>query len=1080
MARDAVDFQYVSEMLDKFAFGELFNYLGWSNPPTGNKTQLDLDDETFTLTPIAELGGVLVLEVASTSGTIPGAKSKKAVQEAVRAQQQENLLIFVDEKRTKSFWYWMKREDSKLFPREHSYFKGQPADLFYDKLRNIHFALEEFDETGDVSIAEVAARLKDALDVEQVTKKFYNQFQVEHTKFLEYLTDITDERKRRWYASVLLNRLMFIYFLQKKRFIDGGDLDYLRNKFDRVVRQGGNYYKDFLTPLFFEGFAKPEDKRDDPNAILGRIPYLNGGLFLEHKIETEYKEELTIANEAFDNILKLFDDFSWNLDDKPGGNANEINPDVLGYIFEKYINQKELGAYYTRPEITEYLCEQTIDRLILSEINTDNPDLPNHRDFRDVSELIDKLNVPLCKALLFSILPNMKLLDPACGSGAFLVAALKKLLSIYAKLTNWIEYSEQSGYELREWLTDKREKHPSLPYYFKKKIITENLFGVDIVEEGVEIAKVRLFLTLVASAQKVADLEPLPNIDFNILPGNSLIGLMQVDPEKFDKKEDDGTQVALFNKGYQELVAEKNRHINNYRNATQYSKELQELRDKISELRANANDQLDQLLLDEFESLGVKYTEVTWDIGKGKEGKKKKRALTKKDIEALQPFHWGYEFSQIVQPRELGGKGGFDAIITNPPWDIFKPNSKEFFAHYSDEVTINKMKVREFKEVQAKLLKDKSLKAEWQAYLSGFPHISEFYRRASQYENQISYVNGKKVGSDINLYKLFTEQCLNLLRTGGQCGTVIPSGIYTDLGAKQLREMLFSETQITGLFCFENRKMIFEGVDSRFKFVVLTFERGERTETFPAMFMRHEVEELELFPQQTGLDISVELIENLSPDSLSITEYRNQADVEVISKMAQFVPLGAWIDGKPLNFSREFMSTDDAYMFNEQGIGLTVWEGKMFEQFDSYLEEPKWWMSLEQLKTTRFYEREDWKTYRFAIRRIARGTDKRTLISSLLPPNSVAVHSVFVNVKHILPPSESLYLIALLNSFVADYFIRLQVSANVSQFFILQLSLPRLTDKDPAFFPIVERAAKLICTTPEFDDLAAEVGAGQP
>jgi hypothetical protein len=444
-----------------------------------------------------------------------------------------------------------------------------------------------------------------------------------------------------------------------------------------------------------------------------------------------------------------------------------------------------------------------------------------------------------------------------------------------------------------------------------------------------------------------------------------------------------------------------------------------------------------------------------------------------KDIEALKPFHWGYEFDAVMNRR-----GGFDAIITNPPWEIFKPQAKEFFAEYSDIVTKNKMTIKEFEKEQDKLLTKADIRAAWLDFLCRFPYVSQYYRAAPQYANQIAIVNGKKAGSDINLYKLFTEQCANLLRPGGQCGIVIPSGIYTDLGTKQLREMLFTKTHMTGLFCFENSKEIFEGVHRSFKFVVLTYEKGGNTTTFPAAFMRHEVSELQHFPQEGALQISVELVRKLSPDSLSVMEFKSDLDVQIVEKLLRFPQLGAWLDGKPLEFSREFMSTDDHHLFNEEEEGLIVYEGKMFDQFGHAFEKPRWWMSLSHLKTTHFFEQGDYQHYRFAIRRIARSTDTRTLISTVLPKNSVVVHSVFVNVKNILPADQTLCLVAFMNSFVVDYVLRQQVSANISQFFVYQLPVPHLTAKDPAFKPIVERASKLICTTPEFDDLAKEVGLG--
>lgn len=175
------------------------------------------------------------------------------------------------------------------------------------------------------------------------------------------------------------------------------------------------------------------------------------------------------------------------------------------------------------------------------------------------------------------------------------------------------------------------------------------------------------------------------------------------------------------------------------------------------------------------------------------------------------------------------------------------------------------MTIKDFEKEQARLLKQPDVLKAWLEYQSRFPHVSTYYRSAPQYANQISMINGKKAGSDINLYKLFTEQCYNLLRAGGYCGIVIPSGIYTDLGSKQLREMLFAQTQVTGLFGFENRKEIFENVDSRFKFVVLTFEKGGQTAQFPAAFMRHNVAELQDFPARGALPVSVNLVRRLSP-----------------------------------------------------------------------------------------------------------------------------------------------------------------------------------------------------------------------
>ena len=138
------------------------------------------------------------------------------------------------------------------------------------------------------------------------------------------------------------------------------------------------------------------------------------------------------------------------------------------------------------------------------------------------------------------------------------------------------------------------------------------------MEEAVEIAKLRLFLALVAAAETVDQLEPLPNIDFNILPGNSLIGLMRVDDKEFERRNAQGN---LFRKSYKQILEEKNRLIENYRHAAAYAEDLTALRDDIDERKRQAMETLNDILLDEFKSLGIKYEQATWDAKKNKEGK---------------------------------------------------------------------------------------------------------------------------------------------------------------------------------------------------------------------------------------------------------------------------------------------------------------------------------------------------------------------------------------------------------------------------------------------------------------------------
>ena len=312
-------------------------------------------------------------------------------------------------------------------------------------------------------------------------------------------------------------------------------------------------------------------------------------------------------------------------------------------------------------------------------------------------------------------------------------------------------------------------------------------------------------------------------------------------------------------------------------------------------------------------------------------------------------------------------------------------------------------------------------------YLSRFPHVSAFYRSAPQYKNQISFLDGKKVGTDINLYKLFTEQCFNLVRDGGYCGIVIPSGIYTDLGTKQLREMMFSQTMVTGLFCFENRKGIFEGVHRSYKFLVLSFEKGGKTTSFPAAFMRLDVEELDRFPQDGAISVSVDLIRRLSPDSLSMMEFKNPMDINIAEKMLKFPLLSEEIPDKwNLRLTSEFHMTNDSHLFKtERGKGcLPLYEGKMIWHFQNQRAEPRYWIAegdargklisprirvISKLLNEHGVSKPvdaskiplGFENHRLGFRAVTGATNERALVVSAIPQYVCAGNSLIVSVPTI-------------------------------------------------------------------------------
>lgn len=1110
-----LNFQKAKDLLYSFDFHQLFiEEMGWNQPSTDRTESVVVEEVTYERRRIAEMSEVPIFEITAPDGEIPSGDVRlKIYKEISEGVSLENLLIFINGDRTRSLWYWAKREGSKFYPRTDSYIKGQPVDLLLSKIGGLKIELDELDEDGNLPTFEVADRLQKSLDVEKVTKKFYQEFQLEHQEFLDYIQGIDNDGDRRWYTSVILNRLMFVYFLQKKGFINRGEVKYLRTKLTESKTRGTDrFYNEFLETLFFEGLAKPErDRSSAARAMLGQICYLNGGLFLKHPIELNERYNIQIPDEAFERVFALFDKYSWHLDDRPGGKPNEINPDVLGYIFEKYINQKAFGAYYTRPEITEYLCDRTINKLILDRVNAamarQQRDAREIQEFESIDDMVMHMDAAICRHLVMgedAILRNLSLLDPACGSGAFLIAAMKTLIRIYERVVGVAQFS--NDHQLRSWLDQVNQDHPSISYFIKKRIITDNLYGVDIMEEAVEIAKLRLFLALVSSAMTVDELEPLPNIDFNIMAGNSLIGLIRVNDDAFNElvpskgTPTEPTQVNLLEpvvvqhsllgleaaNRYREILEEKNRSIELYKKhafqredtgGTEQDIRLLNLRRHIDQVNRESEAKLNQILLTEFvQKLGIRFEQAQL------KGRAKKRDLKIADIEALKPFHWGYHFDEVMERR-----GGFDAIIANPPWEVFKPDAKEFFAQHSDLVTKKKMDIKSFKKAQKELLKDKEIAGAWLEYQSQYPHISNYFRSAEQYSNQISIVNKRKVGTDINLYKLFLEQSFNLLKKEGTCGIIVPSGIYTDLGTKQLRDMLLTQTQVNELFGLSNEKFIFDAVHHAFKFAILAFEKGGITAAFQSAFRINPREAVSapnlpnLFnSKDEHIQISSELIRKLSPDSLSILEFKEQADIQIANKISQFPQIKGYV-----TLARELDMSNDSNLFNQEYEAgrVPLIQGNMFYQFQHNFSPPKYWINLNEGRKRLLGKQVDegqrlaYEDYRLVHRRIASATNERSLISCVISPKRFCADTA-QTVREILPYSKTLYLISIFNSFIADSEIRRRISQHLDMHFMYTLRIPRLTEGDAYFSDIVERAAKLICTTPEFDDLAAEVGLG--
>ena len=315
-----------------------------------------------------------------------------------------------------------------------------------------------------------------------------------------------------------------------------------------------------------------------------------------------------------------------------------------------------------------------------------------------------------------------------------------------------------------------------------------------------------------------------------------------------------------------------------------------------------------------------------------------------------------------------------------------------------------------------------------------------------------------------------------LLKGGGLAGYVIPSGIYTDLGAKGLRTMLFNQSKILSLFGFENRKFIFKDIDQRYKFVLLVFSKGRKTISFPCAFFLHSLIDLHNALNNPTI-IYVEFVKKSSPNAWSILEIKTPRDYEIVKKLLKNPLLGEDVPNMwKVQMQSGFHMTGDSHLFQTGKLGIPLLEGKNIEQFTHQWKDsptPKYSIFekdvLSNLKEEKLYHNRYWMAYRL----IASSTNYRTFIAAIIPPGYVCGHSLAIvkndDIKVLC------YLAGIINSFIADYFIRQKISANVTMFNFLETPVPRIS-AGKEFELIVRKVAQLVCTTNEFSELKKEAG----
>ena len=243
--------------LQDFDFTNLFiERLGWDYLPA-TPLSISVEGHDYTLSPVAQKRGFVVYRCSpNQDGRIPLYPIRSKIENQVTKSAFEHLIIYVDDAQSTQTWQWVKREMGKPTVRRELTYHGGSGDNLLQRLQGISFSIDEED---DLTVGHVSARVGKRFDVEKVTKRFYDRFKDELKAFSEFIEGITSQGDRDWYASLMLNRMMFVYFVQKQGFL-AADTDYLRNKLAEVRSTYGNgqfqgFYREFLLRLFHEGLG---------------------------------------------------------------------------------------------------------------------------------------------------------------------------------------------------------------------------------------------------------------------------------------------------------------------------------------------------------------------------------------------------------------------------------------------------------------------------------------------------------------------------------------------------------------------------------------------------------------------------------------------------------------------------------------------------------------------------------------------------------------------------------------------------------------------------------------------------------
>lgn len=486
------------------------------------------------------------------------------------------------------------------------------------------------------------------------------------------------------FAVRLIGRIIFCWFLREKRSASGHSLmprELLSFEASSTIE---DYYHKILEPIFFEVLNKPIKTRKDAfvNDLFSAIPYLNGGLFSPHEDDffnyNEGKQAvnhnmLKVPDSWIKSLFEVLETYNFTIDESTSFDEElSIDPEMLGRIFENLLAEinpetgesirKSTGSYYTPRLIVDYMVDESLHRYIVQKTNIAEQKIRSLLSYDLEDDESNPLN-DIEKDNIAQSLGEVKILDPACGSGAFPIGALQKIVFILQRIDQhgqlWFKKQiHNTPIELRK-VIEREFQEKNFDYIRKLGIIRENIFGVDIQPIATEISRLRCFLTLVVD-ERIDDtlenrgIEPLPNLDFKFVTANTLIGLPTTTGTT--------SQVGLF---------EDNEGIN----------ELKEVRDMFFNASGFERDQLKLQFVQTQNRMFQKLIS---------EGRRGHAEMTSK-LTSWDPF--SHKASSWFDSEWMFGiKEGFDIVIANPPYGLLNKKQNQKLGHHVSEADLKYFK----------------------------------------------------------------------------------------------------------------------------------------------------------------------------------------------------------------------------------------------------------------------------------------------------------------------------------------------------------------------------------------------------